>query len=293
MTRHQPDWRDFATIAALGFIWGSSFMAVELAIDGFGPLTVAAGRIVLGAVALILIARVAGQHMPKDRRVWLAAAGMGIMANALPFTLISFGQQNVTSAFAGIAMAVVPLLILPLAHILVPGERLNWLKALGVTAGFIGVVVLIGPGPGLVDAPILSMLACVAAACCYAVASIITRLSPPAPTLAFSAAGLAIASAVMIPITLAFEGLPTAWPMVASLGVLYLGLIPTGLATLLLVFVIQRAGPSFFTLVHYQVPVWAMALGIVILGEDVPGRFAIALVLILSGQLISRRGLVK
>jgi drug/metabolite transporter (DMT)-like permease len=291
--KHQPDWRDFATIAALGFIWGSSFMAVEFAIDGFGPLTVAAGRIGLGAVALLLIAKIAGQHLPKDRKVWLGAAGMGIMANALPFTLIAFGQQHVTSAFAGIAMAVVPLLILPLAHLLVPGERLNWLKAAGVSAGFIGVVVLIGPGPGLVDAPLFSMLACIGAACSYAIASIITRLSPPAPTLAFSAAGLMIASAMMIPIALAFEGVPATWPGAATLGVIYLGLIPTGLATLLLVFVIQRAGPSFFTLVHYQVPVWAMALGIIILGEDVPGRFAIALFLILAGQMISRRGLAR
>lgn len=289
--KHQPDMRDFATIGALGFIWGSSFMAVELAIDGFGPLTVAAGRIALGAIALVIIAVISGQKMPRNPRVWLGAAGMGVMANALPFTLISYGQANVTSAFAGIAMAVVPLLILPLAHLLVPNERLNWLKALGVASGFAGVIVLIGPGPGLIDAPIWSMAACVFAACSYAVATIITRLTPPAPTLAFSAAGLVIASIGMVPLALSLEGIPTTFPPIASLGILYLGLIPTGLATLLLVFVIQRAGPSFFTLVHYQVPVWAMALGIVLLGEDVPGRFAIALILILSGQLISRKGL--
>ena len=113
---------------------------------------------------------------------------MAVFSNALPFTLLAWGQRQVTSGFAGITMAVVPLLVLPLAHVFVPGERLTPRKAAGFAIGFAGVVVLIGTGgtePG--DAPALARLACVAASACYAIGAIVTRLAPSGSSLAFGA----------------------------------------------------------------------------------------------------------
>ncbi len=280
-------------LVLLGLIWGGSFLAVEMALAGFAPFAIAAGRIGIAAVILTAVAFATGAGLPptgsaRGRRIWLHCIGMAVFSNALPFTLLAWGQRQVTSGFAGITMAVVPLLVLPLAHVFVPGERLTPRKAAGFAIGFAGVVVLIGTGgtePG--DAPALARLACVAASACYAIGAIVTRLAPSGSSLAFGAGALLVASALMLPLALGAEGWPPAPPLAALAAIAYLGIFPTAIATVMLVYVVQSAGPSFMSLVNYQVPVWAVILGLVFLGEDLPPQFLGALALILAGLAIS------
>jgi drug/metabolite transporter (DMT)-like permease len=283
-------------LALLGVIWGASFLGVAKALTGFGPFWVSAIRICLAAAILLAVTFVSGQGLPSrrsalGRRIWLYSAGMAVFSNALPFTLLSWGQSHVTSGYAGITMAVVPLLVLPLAHVFVPGERMTPRKAAGFAVGFAGVVLLIGPASilaGGAGTDGLARLACVAASCSYAIGAIITRLAPAGPKLAFATAGLLIASALILPLAFAFEGVPASPQLPALLGVLYLGIFPTALATVILVYVIQTAGPSFMSLVNYQVPVWAVVIGWIALGETLPAQFIAALGLILAGLAISQ-----
>lgn len=280
-------------LVLLGLIWGGSFLGVELALTGFGPLSIAAGRIGLAAAILTALAFATGDRLPdagaaRGRRIWLHCLGMGLFSNALPFALLSWGQRHVTSGFAGISMAVVPLLVLPLAHLFVPGERMTARKVVGFVIGFGGVALLVGPGATSGDGAALARLACIAASSCYAVGAIVTRLAPPGPYLSFAAGGLLIATAAILPLALLFEGWQGQPPRAALLGLLYLGIFPTALATVLLVYVVQSAGPSFMSLVNYQVPVWAVLLGIVVLGEALPPQFLAALGLILAGLAVSQ-----
>jgi drug/metabolite transporter (DMT)-like permease len=278
----------------LGLTWGGSFLGIAKALTGFGPLTIAAGRIGIAAIILTGIALASGVGLPPwstrlGRRIWLHCLGMGVFSNALPFALLSWGQERVSSGFAGITMAVVPLLVLPLAHIFVPGERMTTRKATGFVIGFFGVVLLIGHGDqGGAEAVGIARLACVAASCSYAVGAIVTRLAPPGPAISFGAAALLIASAISIPLALGFEGWPASPPVPALVGVLYLGILPTALATLALVYIVQSAGPSFMSLVNYQVPVWAVILGLAVLDEELPPQFLGALGLILLGLAVSQ-----
>ncbi|WP_069299649.1 DMT family transporter [Neptunicoccus sediminis] len=287
---------NWSLLLLLGMIWGASFMGSKYALTGFGPFTVAAIRIALGAVALTVMIYALGRRLPdwsgpNGKRIWLHCLGMALFSNAIPFTLLSWGQLHVTSGFAGITMAVVPLLVLPLAFFLVPGEQTNLRKIIGFCIGFAGTVVLIG-----VDALDLSghdleglaRLACVGAACCYAIGSIITRLCPPVSNMGFAAGALLLASSLMVPLALFIEGVPDAPATEAIWGVIYLGLFPTALATIMLVTVINSAGPSFLSMVNYQVPVWAVVFGVLLLGETLPGRFIWALALILLGLAISQ-----
>jgi drug/metabolite transporter (DMT)-like permease len=293
LSRPAPSPLAWLFLVVLGLIWGGSFLGVEMALTGYGPLSIAAGRITIAAVILTGIAYATGDRLPdagtpRGRRIWLHCVGMGLFSNALPFALLSWGQRHVTSGFAGITMAVVPLLVLPLAHLLVPGERMTSRKAVGFAVGFLGVVLLIGPGAAAGDGTGLARLACIAASGCYAVGAIVTRLAPPGPYLAFGAGGLLVATVAILPLALGLEGWPLEPPRAAVLGLLYLGIFPTALATVMLVYVVQSAGPSFMSLVNYQVPVWAVILGLVVLGEDLPPQFLGALALILAGLAVSQ-----
>ncbi len=289
---------DWLMLAALGFIWGGSFLGVEIGLTGFGPITVAAGRVALAALILLAYAYLFGNGLPRiktktDKRIWLHCFGMALFTNALPFSLLSWGQQTVTSGFAGISMAVVPLFVLPLSHFLVPGESLSRVKIIGFLFGFAGVVLLVGGDKifaGQPQTPMLLMaqLACVAASCCYAIGSIITRLCPPVSTVSYAACGLMLGGFMLVPMAIWIEGMPQTPGIMAIFGVGYLAVFPTAVATILLTIVVRRAGPPFLSLVNYQVPVWAVIIGATVLGEALPGHFLMALGIILGGLFISQ-----
>lgn len=296
-----PGIKSWLLLVFLAVIWGASFMGGKIGLTGFGPFMLAAVRICIAAVALTAFAIFMGAGLPKWRapqgpRIWAHCLGMALFTNAIPFTLLAWGQLRVTSGFAGITMAVVPLLVLPLAHFCIEGERMGRWKVLGFVIGFIGTVILVGGGAiGSQGGPLegWARLACVGAASCYAIGSIITRLTPEVSTLSFSSAGLLIAAVITLPIAMLVEGLPQDINGAAIGAVIYLGLFPTALATVVLVTIINTAGPSFLSLVNYQVPVFAVVFGVVLLGESLPGQFLGALALILTGLALSqfrRRG---
>jgi drug/metabolite transporter (DMT)-like permease len=288
---------NWALLIILGIIWGGSFMGAKLALSELGPMTVAALRLIIATLILVSFAYIFRNGLPKwktatDKSIWLHILGMGLLTNAIPFTLLNWGQLRVSSGFAGISMAVVPLLVLPLAHFLVANDTMNRRKILGFIIGFTGVVVLVGPSKFINTSgdPLepLARLACIGAACCYAIGSIITRRCPPVGLLSYSAAGLLVGTIGMVPVALYFEGIPTMPDTKAVLGILYLGLFPTALATIMLVYIINKAGPTFMSLVNYQVPIWAITFGVVFLGEDMPPSFLGALALILLGLGVSQ-----
>lgn len=289
---------NWAFLLILGIIWGSSFMGAKIALTGFGPMTVAALRLIIGAFTLVGFAYIFRDGLPKwetatDRRIWLHILGMGLFTNAIPFTLLNWGQLRVSSGFAGISMAVVPLLVLPLAHFFVAGDRMTHKKVLGFAIGFAGVIILVGPASfmGTSDDPLepVARLACIGAACCYAIGSIITRRCPPVGLVSFAAAALLVGTICMVPMALYFEGVPSLPDTRAALvGIIYLGLFPTALATIMLVNIINKAGPSFMSLVNYQVPIWAIIFSMTFMNEALPESFLSALALILLGLGISQ-----
>lgn len=283
-------------IAALGLVWGASFMFISVALTGAGPLFVAAFRITLGAFCLLGLSWARGSRLPPVRgpqagRIWGFVLVMAVLSNAVPFAMLSWAQQSVASGFAGVCMAAVPLLILPLAHLLVPGERMTLRRLAGFAMGTLGVVVLIGPDAlATTGLPMetLARLACVGAAGCYAVGAIATRLCPEADRLGLAAAVLSVAAVFILPLALMVEGWPRDLTAQSLFALLYLGILPTGLAQLLLVQVNRDAGPSFFGLVNYMVPVWSVAFGATLLAEPLPPSLLLAMSLILGGVALSQ-----
>ncbi|EEX10325.1 FoxZ [Ruegeria lacuscaerulensis ITI-1157] len=286
----QPNIRDWSGVIALGLIWGGTFMVVSMALEGYGPITVATARTTLGAVMLLALMGLTRRRLPSPTPslAWSVIL-IGILSTALPFVLLSWGQQYVPSAFAGLSMAAIPLMVLPLAHFF-SDEPLNARRFVGVSLGFTGALTLIGPGLAQLGsgAEPLAQLACIGAAFCYSVASILTRRCPPIDPVVLAALTLVVGAVILLPIMLVTEGVPAPQGLRPTLALIVLGLVPTAFATLLRVSIIRSAGSVFMTLVNYQVPVWSMIFGAWILSEALPLRFYIALTLILTGMAISQ-----
>jgi drug/metabolite transporter (DMT)-like permease len=287
---NQPTLANWLSIAALGLIWGATFMVVAIALEGYGPLTVACARTTLGAVALLALMWLLKRPLPDftpTMRGYLIV--IGLLNTALPFALLSWGQQYVPSAFAGISMAALPLFVLPLAHVFTD-EKMSLRNTLGVVLGFVGAIVLIGPGVMRIGTGLepLGQIACICASISYAVSSIMTRRCPPIDPITMAALLLTVGSIALIPAMLVFEGVPTISDARATVAILVLGFIPTALAALIRVVTIRSAGAIFMTLVNYQVPLWSMVFGVLVLSEVLPLRFFAALGLIMCGLIISQ-----
>ena len=290
-TPQSPGAQNWALILFLGVVWGTAFMGVELALRGISPLWVAAGRTVVAALVLVAAGRAFGQGLGTvPGRGWGFAAAIGVASAALPFTLLSWGQQHVPSAFAGVSMGAVPLMVVLLVMLFSPEEGVGPRRIAGIGLGFAGLAVLIGPGAfaGAGELTGWGRMACVAAAGSYAAGNVLTRRAPPVPPIALATAALLIAAAILVPVALLVEGIP-AWPDPGPMGaLLWIALGPTALAALIQVRVVQSAGSLFMSLVSYMVPVWSVIFGVALLGEEPGPRLYMALGLILSGIGLSQ-----
>ncbi len=285
--------RDWALLGILVVLWGSNFMFVKLGVATVPPATLAAGRLLVGAVMLVAVIRVLGYRFPPPGPIWVPYTILAVVGNSMPFWLISWGQQTIDSSLAGILMAIMPLATLVMAHMWVTGERLTRNRALGFVLGFVGIVVLIGPaalaGLGGSAARVLAQLAVLGGALCYASQSVLVRVTLKDDVMVASAAIVAIAAAISLPIALVVDQPWNLSPSATSVwAVIWMGIGPTGIATLAFIKLIGLAGPTFMSLVNYGVPVVAVFLGVVMLGEAPNANAYTGLLLILTGIAVSQ-----
>lgn len=286
---------DWLLFAGLVVAWGSSFAMSKIALQAIAPEWIAAARLFVGAAVLAFIAALQKTAIPTDGKHLATFAWLGLIGNAAPFLLITWGMQFISSGVAGLLMGTIPLIVVVLAHFTLPGERLNAPRIAGIALGFIGIIVLVGPenlkdlsanGPEL-----LGQLAVVGGCLLYGINSISAKRLNLRGTVAISA-GVLAAGAVMA--TLAalaqspFDLLQK--PPGSLLAVVGLGLIPTGLATVLWFKAVERTSPTFTSMSNYLVPVYALIFGALTLGETIHWNAVAALALILGGIGISRFG---
>ena len=293
MAHRLPNAADYGLLLLLAAIWGSSFAFIKIGVAEVPPVTLTAVRLGLGAGFLLLVMAVTRRAFPRGKALWSMLATSALIGNALPFSLIAWGQQSIPSGTAAILMGVMPLITMVLAHGFTEDEKLNSRKVVGMLVGLVGLGVLVGPAAlqGL-TASFIGMLALLAAATCYGFnAVVIRRMKAPDRMAAVSI--IVLLSAIMVtPFAFVLEdplatdaGL-TAWSAVVTLGALH-----TAIATLLMFTIIGRAGASFFSQLNLLVPVVGVIWAAVLLSE-IPGPNALAaLGLIILGILIAKGGL--
>jgi len=280
--------REWAMLLALAVLWGGSFFFNAVAVRELPSFTLVWLRVAVAAATLLLVLRLLGQRMPTAGRVWVAFFGMGLLNNVVPFVLIVWGQHHIASGLASILNATTPLFTVLVAHLLTPDEKLTSLKLAGVAVGFAGAVFMIGPDAlGGLGAGVTAQLACLAGALTYAFAGIFGRrfkrmgVAPMA-----TAAGQVCASTVLLlplmllvdrPWTLAMPH-PATWA--AVLGV---GLLSTALAYVLYFRILAAAGATNLLLVTFLIPVSAILLGALVLGETLLPRHFGGMALIGAG----------
>lgn len=279
---------EWAMLLALSLLWGGSFFFTEVALRELPPFTLVALRVGLAAVILNLVVLTFGLRMPRDGRFWAASLGMGLLNNAVPFCLIVWGQTHIASGLAVILNATTPLPTVVVAHFLTPDERITGNRLAGIWVGLAGVAVIVGPAvlTGL-GTNVLAQFAVLAAALSYAFAGVYGRrfkrmdVEPMV-----TAAGQVTASTLLLlpvallddrPWMLALPSLPV-WGAVLGIAAL-----STALAYVLYFRVLATAGATNLLLVTFLIPVSAIVLGSLALGERLDARHYLGMAMIGCG----------
>ena len=284
---------DWLGLLALVIMFGSAFLLTKIAVHEIPPLVVVAGRIVVGAILLLVISYMQGERIRELLPYWPLLFLLALTGNCLPFFVITWGQQFVDSGLAGILMAMMPLTTVVLAHFFVQGEQITRNKIIGFLLGFAGVIILMQPDLVLSSEmnliQVFAMLAILAGAISYAVNSILAHSLPKISLSLISAGVLLMASLLIVPISLTQD---MDWLQNSSIqsisSVILLGLFPSGLATIIYFRVIRHAGPAFLSQINYLIPVWAVMMGVLFGGERLTIHALIALIVVLAGIAIAQ-----
>ncbi|HEX4253134.1 MAG TPA: DMT family transporter [Pseudonocardia sp.] len=279
-------------LLALSVVWGASFALIKVAVDaGVAPVWVALWRCLFGALALLGTCLLGRVRLPRDRATWLHAAVVGALLNAVPFTLMAFGEQQVSSVQAGVINAVTPLATLLFGLVLLPAERLTGRRGVGLVLGLLGVLCLLAVWRGLSGGSVGGDLACLAATLCYGAGFSYTRRwyaarHPSAAALSALQIGCATVELALVAPWLAG---PPSWPGPgAASALVVLGAVGTGWAYIVNLRVIRVAGSSVAAMVTYATPVWSTAIGALLLGEPLGWHTVLGAVLVLAGLLTAR-----
>ena len=290
---------EWGLLLTLSLLWGGSFFFTGIAIKALPPFTIVLLRVGLAALILLAVLSFHGQSLPRESRLWAAFLGMGLLNNVTPFCLIVWGQTEIASGLAAILNATTPLWTVVAAHFLTAEEPVTGNRLAGVLIGLSGVALMVGPQAlaGL-GAQLAAQFAILGAAISYALAAIFGRRFrtlgiPPMVT----AAGQVTASALMLapvailvdqPWTLAMPDL-TVWAAILGLAGL-----STALAYILYFRILTTAGATNLALVTFLIPISAILLGALVLGERLElkhfaGMALIGLALVaIDGRLFRR-----
>lgn len=274
---------------SLGFIWGGTFFCAEILLREMTPFHIVFFRVSIGALVMLVFIHARGLKLPRDRRSWMNFAIMGLFNNALPFSAIVYGQQYITAGLASILNSTTAFIAVFLSALVLTDERITLPRLAGTSLGVLGVAVTIGV-EHLSELSLTSIgqFCIIFASVSYAIASIWGRLQVQNHGVEVSAAGMLVTSSIwMLILSLLVEGVPVLATSTPSLlAILAYSVLCTSGAYLLYFALLNSAGASNTMLVTIIIPVFALLLDALALGEWVNTREALGFVIIAAGLLI-------
>lgn len=295
MTNPTMGLMEWLLLVVLSVLWGSAFFFVGVIGTTMSPFTVVLGRCGFAALALLAYVTLRNGRMPTSLRLWGAFLVMGALTSLIPHSLIVWGQRSIASGLAAILVSTTPLFSVILTHFLTDEERLTPGRLAGVLLGLSGVVVLIGPAAlqGLGQHG-LAQVAVLGAALAYACSGIYGRRFKALSPVVAAAGQISGTTVLVMPLALAVEQPWTVHPtLVTWAALLGLALLSTAFAALLFFHILAVAGTTNVMLVNFLVPISAVFLGRLILGERLEwtGFAGMALIFVglaaIDGRLLS------
>jgi drug/metabolite transporter (DMT)-like permease len=263
------DAQSWALLVALAAIWGGSFMFIGVAVKELPALLIVLARVAMATAILLPIHLILIGKLPADRKSWIACAGMSVMNNVIPFTLISWGQHHIASGLASVINATTPMFA-AIFMAMAAYEAITLRKTIALLVGLAGVIILQGADFKNLGDQSLGILAVMGGSAFYGLSAPWSKkMLVGIPPLTIATCQLSISTVIMAAIVLPTQDLSLyaqastkTWAALIALAAL-----ATSLAYLLFFRIIARAGPSFVSLVTMLVPVSAIALGYLFLNE--------------------------
>jgi drug/metabolite transporter (DMT)-like permease len=282
--------------AALALAWGAGFLFMKVGLEGLSPAQVVLGRLIAGAVVLCVIAVARREQPPREWAVWAHLTVVAILLCVAPFLLFAWAVGHMPSGLASIYNATTPLMTMTVALVALPEERPTRSRLAGLLAGFVGVLVVMGPWRGLGGGDGLSQVACLVATASYGVAFVYLRkfVTPrrlPPVTVACVQVGIAALISLLLMPVIAIDQVHLT-PRVAA-SVLALGVFGSGLAYVWNTNIVAAWGAMKASTVTYLAPVVSVALGILVLAEHLRWNQPVGAVLVATGFLISQNQLTR
>jgi drug/metabolite transporter (DMT)-like permease len=281
-------------LGVLALLWGSNFLLIAVALDAFRPLQIMAGRLVLGAAALLIILLMSGQRLPTEVTVWWHLLFTAVVGNVVPYYLFAWAEQTVASSLAGVLNATTPLFTLVIAVASGQEPRVTVDRVVGLVIGFAGVVVIMAPWQAGALGSLAGQLGVLAASACYGVVFVYQRrflTGRGTPPLALAAGQMLVASAVVALATPAIAASPVAWSLVPVAALVLLGTLGTGVAYAINLRLVQDEGATNASTVTYLLPVVAVVLGAAFLAERITASVVIGTLVVFVGIALAQQRL--
>jgi drug/metabolite transporter (DMT)-like permease len=269
----------------LGFMWGSSYLFIKIAVDSFGTFTLIALRLLIGAAFLWVAFRMNGTSLPRDRRIYGHLVVMALINITIPFALITWAEQSVDSALAAILNATVPLFVIVIAQMFLPDEPIRINGIVGLAVGFVGVVMLVSPGLVSATGDLAGSIALLGSSLAYALGNVYNRrnvrgLPPLVPAVFQVTFALVIVSVLALLLEQPWTARPDAGDW---FSVVWLGIFGSGLAYVLYFRLLGRWGATRTSLVAYLLPVYGIVLGFLVLQEPIDLTLIVGTSLVIGG----------
>ena len=286
----QANLTDYILLTILSLIWASAFFNIKIATESFGPITISLLRVFFGSIPVLLICfykKIVIEAFSKD---WHWFMLIGFINLVVPFFLISYGVKSVQSNLAAILMSTTPLSSTILGHYYTKNEKFNLKKTLGILIGFAGIIYLFSDNILIDENNFVSALLILLGSTCYVIGGVLTLKISKKKNENVTGSILIWAIIILIPLTIIFEKPWNIIPSIEStISVIYLGIVPTGIAWLLRFRILKKNGLIFQSQVSYLIPIFGIMLGYIFLKELITYKVLVSLLAVVVGIYFVRR----
>jgi drug/metabolite transporter (DMT)-like permease len=281
--------KDWLIFLLLGGIWSSSFLWIKIAVQEIGPITLVAFRVLFGLLFGVVVILIQRAQLSRRWSEWMPLLALGVFNVAIPFFLISWGEQTIDSAVAAILDATVPLFAIVIAHLALHDDKITVPKVAGLLLGFLGVVILMSKDLGAPAGSLLGQAAVVLASVFYAAGSVYARLHTQNTAGILRSVGPLISATVLMWVVAPVAEAPLQVPRlpITWIALLWLGILGSGFAFILSYYLIHAIGPTRTTMVTYLFPLGGVLLGVGFLGEQLTWQLVLGAVLIIASLAVA------